>query len=84
MMQIKDRNRHNVEALVHPGSMRNVSSYRNTSHDADSLLFGRRKDYHSAIGSIPLHAVDFEAGNWRGNCAGHHSVDWIKGKFHDR
>ncbi|GFX07326.1 hypothetical protein TNCV_503841 [Trichonephila clavipes] len=28
---------------------------------------------------ITPHAVDFEAGDWNGKCAGRLSVDWIKG-----
>ncbi|GFW33489.1 hypothetical protein TNCV_2210241 [Trichonephila clavipes] len=46
----------------------------------ESFLFGRRRDYYSSIGPSNPHAVDFEAGNWRENCACHLTVDWIKGR----
>ncbi|GFU42244.1 hypothetical protein TNCV_4554261 [Trichonephila clavipes] len=43
-------------------------------HDAESLLFGRRRDYYSTIGPSILHVGDFEASGWWENCAGHLTI----------
>ncbi|GFV57506.1 EF-hand domain-containing family member C2 [Trichonephila clavipes] len=43
------------------------------------LQQGRSRDYYSTIGPSLPHAVDFDAGDWRGNFAGHHTVCLTKG-----
>ncbi|GFS62640.1 hypothetical protein TNCV_3737011 [Trichonephila clavipes] len=55
-----------------------VELCRNVTRDAELRLFGRSRDDYSTIGSSTPHAVDFEAGGWSRNCAGHLTVGCIK------
>ncbi|GFW92480.1 hypothetical protein TNCV_517971 [Trichonephila clavipes] len=49
------------------------------TRDVESLLFGCNQDKYSTIGPNPLLLVEFEDDGGCGNCAGHHTVSWIKG-----
>ncbi|GFT85731.1 hypothetical protein TNCV_4026801 [Trichonephila clavipes] len=49
------------------------------TRDAESLLIGRIRGNHYTIGTCTPHMMYFEAGGWRGNCAGHLTVGEIKG-----
>ncbi|GFV36919.1 hypothetical protein TNCV_4767171 [Trichonephila clavipes] len=67
-----------VFGFLFKGGMRHSHKMGTWCCDAESLLSGHSRDYYSTTGPRPPHAVDFETGDCRGNCAGHLPVSWFK------